>query len=73
MEGAAPHASLESTGLGALPGGETGSSHSLADSMFTASGPVMGAPDAGAPGGPAAEAPPPARSSLWNVQDLAAR
>ena len=66
-----PHASLESTGLSGATG-ETDSSQSLADSIFTASGPVMGAPDAAVSGPPVANAPP-ARSSLWNVQDLAAQ
>lgn len=70
-----PHASLESAGLSAITG-ETDSSQSLADSLFTSSGPVMGAPEAMSSETLAAMAVSMAQgsqSSLWNTQDLAAR
>ena len=75
VEGAVPHASLESVGLSAITG-ETDSSQSLADSLFTSSGPVMGAPEAMSSEALAAMAASMAQGSqpsLWNTQDLAAR
>lgn len=78
MEPAVPRASLDSTGLSAITG-ETDSSQSLADSIFTTSGPVMGAAEGVTSETLAAMAASMAlpsqgsSSSLWNTEELAAR
>ena len=78
MEPVLPRASQDSTGLSAVTG-ETDSSQSLADSIFTTSGPVMGPPEgvssetlaamAASMGQPSQANP----GSLWNTEELAAR
>ena len=75
LEGALPHASLESAGLSAIIG-ESDSSQSLADSISTTSGPALSVSEAMASDTLAAMAASMAQSSqgtLWATNDLAAR
>ena len=75
LEGALPHASLESAGLSAVIG-ESDSSQSLADSISTTSGHALSASEATASDALAAMAASMAQGgqgSLWATEDLAAR